>query len=179
MATRGGLEPIRSACTRKIRIAAGYAADNAQEHTHHHESGQRRCQSPENTRRRDKEKGNEKDTPGAEKVHQAAHRRLGDGTGQIEDCNKPSRFGDAGMEGIRDRHDGRRNHGRIDRIERGAQYKRRHVPEAEGGRAAFATVIAHHDSTERLMILPATSSIMWPREAPMSFDRADAAIPRG
>jgi hypothetical protein len=46
--------------------------------------------------------------------------------------DQPSRFGDADMQALRDRHQRRRQHGRIDRIERRAQRQRRDEGEAEG-----------------------------------------------
>src|ERR1700720_1974854 len=64
------------------------------------------------------------------------------------------------MQADGDWYQGRRNHSRIDRVERRAQRKRRYEPEAEGCGAAFVPFTAGHFSTRRLMISPAANRVV-------------------
>jgi hypothetical protein len=81
---------------------------------------------------RHKTKRRKKNLACAQEIDHAPERRLRHRRRQIERGDEPARCGDVAAEAFRDRHQRRRQHGGIDRIEHRAQHERRDECEAEG-----------------------------------------------
>jgi hypothetical protein len=86
----------------------------------------------EDARRRDQKERSEIDAARTQQIDQAAQARLRDRGGQIKHGDQPSGFGNVGVQALCNRHQRRRQHGRIDRVERCAEREQRDECEAEG-----------------------------------------------
>jgi hypothetical protein len=86
----------------------------------------------EDARRRDQAERREINTARPKQINQATQAWLRHRGGQIKRGNKPAGLGDIGVEALRDRHQRRRQHGRIDWIKDRTERERRDEFEAKG-----------------------------------------------